>query len=252
VLATGSFAASVAASSARRPWRGHPGRALVAYRVRRGDTATGLAVRFHAWTRELRGLNHLGGRARLRTGQRLRIPVVPAASRRHHQARRHHHRRKPRHRQSHPGRSHHRHHRSWHGTTASRAQVRRVVVGAARRHHVDPRLALAVAWQESGWQQHRSSSAGAIGVMQVLPGTGAWMSGYAHHRLDVYALRDNVEAGVLLLEVLRAHTTRRRAVAAYYQGLGSVHRHGLYPSTRRYTRSVLVLQRRLRRGWSPA
>jgi soluble lytic murein transglycosylase-like protein len=129
--------------------------------------------------------------------------------------------------------------------------VRRVVVAAARRHHVDPHLALAIAWQESGWQQHRRSSAGAIGAMQVLPGTGAWMSTYAGRHLDVYALRDNVVAGVLLLKVLRGITTYRRTVAAYYQGLGSLRRHGAYPSTRRYLRNVASLHRRLRHGWQP-
>ncbi len=54
--------------------------------------------------------------------------------------------------------------------------MRRVVVRIARQHGVDPHLALAVAWQESGWQQRRISSAGAIGVMQVLPGTARWMA----------------------------------------------------------------------------
>ncbi|QWZ06339.1 LysM peptidoglycan-binding domain-containing protein [Nocardioides panacis] len=65
-------------------WPGHPGRRLVGYTVRRGDTATGLAVRFHAWTRELRSLNHLGRHGRLYAGERIRIPVVVAAARRAH------------------------------------------------------------------------------------------------------------------------------------------------------------------------
>ena len=47
-----------------------------------GDTATGLAVRFHAWTAELISHNHLGSTATLRVGQRIRIPVVRAAARR--------------------------------------------------------------------------------------------------------------------------------------------------------------------------
>ena len=114
-----------------------------------------------------------------------------------------------------------------------------------------PSLALAIAWQESGWQQNRLSSAGAVGVMQVLPATGRWMSLYAGHRLNLYALGDNIAAGVVLVRLLRAETTLRRAVAAYYQGLGSVRRHGLYPSTRHYVRNVLALHRRLRHGWRP-
>jgi soluble lytic murein transglycosylase-like protein len=130
--------------------------------------------------------------------------------------------------------------------------VRRLVVRAARRHHVAPSLVLAIAWQESGWQQKRLSSAGAVGVMQVLPATGRWMSLYVGRHLNVYGLGDNVQAGVVLVRLLRGETTLRRAVGAYYQGLGSVRRHGLYPSTRHYVRNVLALDRRLRHGWRPA
>jgi len=108
------------------------------------------------------------------------------------------------------------------------------------------RLAQAVAWQESGWQQSAHSSAGAIGVMQVLPGTGMWMSLYAHRPLDLRDTHDNITAGVTLLRVLLGETrSNRRAVGAYYQGLAGVRRHGLLPETRRYVANVLALRDRL-------
>ena len=47
-----------------------------------GDTATGLAVRYHAWTAELISLNRLGAKGTLRQGQVLKIPVVLSAVRR--------------------------------------------------------------------------------------------------------------------------------------------------------------------------
>lgn len=229
--------------AAQRPWPGHPGRTLRAYRVRPGDTATGLAVRFHAWTAELRSLNRLGPDGHLRVGQRITIPVVTAAARRAGA---------PRARERRRERSTERVSRPWRRADASRATVRRVVVRTARRHGVDPHLALAVSWQESGWQQRRISSAGAIGAMQVLPGTADWMELYVGRPLNPYGLRDNVTAGVMLLKVLDRNTTRRRAaVAAYYQGLGAVRKHGLFEETRTYTRNVLALHRRLQRGWSP-
>ena len=56
----------------RHRWPGHPGRSLVRYRVKRGDTATGVAVRFHAWTRELRRVNHLGRHGTLYAGRVIR------------------------------------------------------------------------------------------------------------------------------------------------------------------------------------
>src|SRR6478609_11602848 len=76
------------------------------------------------------------------------------------------------------------------------ATVRRTVATTAARHGVDPQLALAVSWQESGWQMDRRSDAGAIGAMQVLPSTAAWMSPYAGHRLHLHRLADNAVAGV--------------------------------------------------------
>ena len=116
---------------------------------------------------------------------------------------------------------------------------------------MDPHLALAVAWQESGWQQRRISSAGAIGAMQVLPGTARWMSTYVGHELNPYGLYDNVTAGVVLLKILRGQTSGRKAVASYYQGLGSVQDHGLYRSTKGYVRNVVYLRKRMERGWNP-
>src|SRR5687768_10288952 len=65
-----------------KPWPGHPDRRIVVHLVEPGDTATGLAVRYHAWTRELIALNDLGPDATLRVGQRVRIPVVVSAAKR--------------------------------------------------------------------------------------------------------------------------------------------------------------------------
>ncbi len=248
-------------------WPGHPGRWVKHYTVRRGDTATGLAVRYHAWTAELLELNHLSRRSTLRVGDRLQIPIVIAAYRRAHQARHrqaahhhpaHHHpahhtahhpaRRAP-HPRPHP---HPRHVSRWTWAHADRGTVRRIVIGTAERHHVDPRLALAIAWQESGWQQYRVSSAGALGVMQVMPSTGRWLSLLVGRSLHLRHLQDNVTAGVVLLAMLREQAGPKRTIAGYYQGLSSVRKDGMYPSTRRYVASVLAIQARLRHGWDPA
>src|SRR3546814_15381872 len=109
-----------------------------------------------------------------------------------------------------------------------------------------------VSWQEAGWQMHHVSSANAIGAMQVLPGTGDWMEGYAGRTLDLRNVYDNVAAGVLLLKVLEQHTsTTTPQVAAYYQGLAAVRRPGLSRDSVRYVRSVKALQARLDSGWDP-
>ena len=240
------------------PWPGHPDRAIVRHKVRSGDTATGLAVRYHAWTDELMRLNHLGSGSTLRRGQVLRIPVVLSAVRRAggqapqlaRQGRRH---------KSHPRKQVrtliHRHTpptRKWRHYKMTRTQVRRLVAAMARHYDVPPRLALAIAWQESGWQQRRVSSAGAIGVMQVMPDTGRWMRWYAGRPLRLRDTHDNVRAGVLTLRVLRSWTKYdKNAIAAYYQGFGAVKRHGHFKDTKRYVASVRAHQRSLKRTGSP-
>ena len=53
----------------------------------------------------------------------------------------------------------------------------------------------------------------------------------------------------ITMSVLGSETSnRRRAVAAYYQGLGAVRSHGLYGETRPYVANVLALKRRLEAG----
>ena len=201
----------------------------VSYVVQPGDTASGLAVRFHAWTAELVAHNHLGASGALRVGQRIVIPVVRTGAR--------------------TGRTS----RMWQHPDGEREKVRRVIAGAARHHDVDPHLALAIAWQESGWQMGVVSSAHAIGAMQVLPSTARWMETYAGRRLELRKLGDNAKAGVLLLRVLSRHTHRRtHKIGAYYQGLGAVQRHGLYEETRAYVGNVEAIKRRLEAGRPPS
>jgi soluble lytic murein transglycosylase-like protein len=243
-LFTVTLFAAAPADARGRPWPGHPDRTLVGHVVRPGDTATGLAVRYHAWTRELVALNGLGRRATLRVGERIRIPVVVSVVRKHRM-----HRvvtSAPAAPAVAPSRAEQLRAQGWRHWRMSRDQVRRALAHEARRLGVPVKLALAVGWQESGWHQPLRSSAGALGVMQVLPGTGLWMSLYAGRPLDLRETHDNITAGVTLLRVLLDETrTTRRAVAAYYQGLGAVRRHGLYPDSRHYVRSVLAVRDRL-------
>ena len=261
-------AAALAPASARA-WPGHSDRALVRHVVTRGETATGLAVRFHAWTDELIRLNHLGPTGRLVRGRVVSIPVVLSAVHRAHPAPapRHHVPHHVRHVQHHVRhvRHHHPHRpplllhsvtprpRGWLHADMSRHQVRVLVSRVAQHYHVPRVMALAIAWQESGWQQRRVSTTGALGVMQVMPGTGRWMRWYAGRVLRLKDTHDNVQAGVLTLRVLRAWTRRDKyAIAAYYQGLGAVRAHGLYRDTRRYVGSVRAIERSLVRTGSPA
>ena len=142
--------------------------------------------------------------------------------------------------------------KGWHDANLSRLQVHDLVVRMARRFGVPPRLALAIAWQESGWQQRRVSSDGALGVMQVMPDTGRWMRWYAGRQLRLRDTHDNIQAGVLTLRTLLLWTKKDiTAIAAYYQGLGSVRRRGWFDDTKAYVRAVLAHEASLRRTGSP-
>lgn len=248
-------------------WPGHPDRAIVRHTVRQGDTATGLAVRYHAWTDELMRLNNLSPSGTLHRGRVLRIPVVLSAVRRAggKAPRIAQKAAKPAKQGAHKGR-HQRKHvqvrplihpttpptRRWRHDAMTRTQVRNLVAAMARHYDVPPRLALAIAWQESGWQQRRVSSAGALGVMQVMPDTGRWMRWYAGRPLRLRDTHDNVRAGILTLRILRSWTKHDdNAIAAYYQGLGAVRRHGHFKDTKRYVASVRAHQRKLARTGSP-
>ena len=56
------------------------------------------------------------------------------------------------------------------GLGAATPGAQQLITAAAAKYGVDPNLALAVAKQESGYNQAARSSAGAIGIMQLILG----------------------------------------------------------------------------------
>jgi LysM repeat protein len=114
---------------------------------------------------------------------------------------------------------------------------------AAAEFGVDPRLVKAVATVESAWQQGAVSPAGAVGVMQVMPGTAEYMETVVFQQdlNEDISVQDNIRMGVKLLQVLIESTgTERDAVAAYYQGLTPTQAGVYYPDTQGYVASVFA------------
>jgi len=127
----------------------------------------------------------------------------------------------------------------------SRGHIGRLIVAEARRQGVPPAFALAVAWQESGWQPGVVSWAGAIGVMQMLPATGEWVgSAMLGHQVNLWDPAQNVKAGVRLLKhyLARYGGSRPLALAAYYQGQTAADRYGIFPVSRAYIASIQRLE----------
>jgi LysM repeat protein len=229
---------------------GDDGRRRIAWHVvRSGDTMTGIAERYHAWTDELVQAN---GGTSLVVGERIKVPVVVSRAGGDSTDRKAGHTKEAQETHA-PERLVRRLRARLSGyADPGHARVRRIIVRTAKREGVNPDLALAVSWQEAGWQQHHVSPDAAIGAMQVIPSTGDWVSGMVGRDLDLLGVHDNVTAGVTLLDHLTgAAANTRRAVAGYYQGLGGVREHGMYDDTRAYVANVLALERAFNRGDYP-
>jgi len=126
------------------------------------------------------------------------------------------------------------------------AQARAILIRAAHHHHLNPNFVLAVSYWESGWKQAARSRTGAIGLMQVEPYTAVWAGPALLHRsVDLNNPMDNAELGAALLRsYLDQLHDPKLALAAYYQGLTGVRRHGIYPSSRTYVNGIWTLRNR--------
>lgn len=127
----------------------------------------------------------------------------------------------------------------------STADMQALVAATARDMGVDPALAQAVAYQESGFNQAAVSPANAIGTMQVIPSSGDWASEMVGRDLNLLDPRDNVVAGVAILRrLVETSPDLPTAIAGYYQGQRSVRENGMFDDTRRYVANVQTLMSR--------
>jgi hypothetical protein len=129
------------------------------------------------------------------------------------------------------------------GPDASHEQVRAAIDYWSRVYGVDPTLARALAWMESGFQQDVVSSVGALGVMQLLPETWEFVDVVLFGERTPRTYRGNVRAGVRYLrwQLDEFGGNVRLALAGWYQGARAVRERGLYGETREFVRIVLAL-----------
>jgi LysM repeat protein len=108
---------------------------------------------------------------------------------------------------------------------------------------VNPNTVKALATIESGWCQCALSWAGAQGVMQIMPGTAAWLEDhvFGYQLNEETSAYDNVKMGVKYLQLLLESTggDERLAVASYYQGLAPTFAGVFYPDTEDYVQMIL-------------
>lgn len=128
-----------------------------------------------------------------------------------------------------------------------RAHLRRFLVRYAQENGLPADLVMALAWAESSWRARVVSSAGAVGVMQLMPATVDFVSlrllGLGR-RLDPRDPVANIRMGTRFLRhLLDANGgDLRRALMAYNQGHASLRRKGAHRAARRFADSVLALR----------
>ena len=127
----------------------------------------------------------------------------------------------------------------------NRGDYASILASAAAEFGLPAKLVKAVAWQESGWNQAMVSSTGAIGVMQVMPGTADWalenlVADATEWDVDPLA---NARMGAAILRhwLLESDWDIELSLAAYYQGWQSVHTIGFYDDTKEYIANVLAI-----------
>ena len=115
------------------------------------------------------------------------------------------------------------------------------------RYEVDPHLARAVMRMESGGNPNAISRAGAIGLMQLMPGTAKGLG------VDPKDPHRNLEGGIKYLAQLsdKYDGDYTKTLAAYNAGSGRVDSYGgipPFPETQRYVKNVLALYQKYSRG----
>ena len=179
------------------------------YVVQPGDSLISIAGRFGVTPAAIASANGLADPNQIVIGSALAIPPAPAVP-------------------------------------SSSPQVQSLITSWAETYGVAPSLALALAWQESGFNQDVVSSTGAVGVMQVEPYTEERIAVLLGRQFNLYDVNDNIHAGVYWLAHLIAYYggDQHLAIAAYYEGTRSVSRYGLFADTVQYVDNVLALQAR--------
>lgn len=104
------------------------------------------------------------------------------------------------------------------------------IAASAEKNDIDPYLIAAVINAESGFDRTQVSSAGAVGLMQLMPMTATEVAAAEalNQRVDTEALKDaelNIRLGSRHLgDLLSRYTDTETALAAYNAGSGNVDR----------------------------
>lgn len=136
----------------------------------------------------------------------------------------------------------------WYSTPLFTQDYARFVTVAASRYKLEPALIRAVIHAESAFRSNVVSKAGAMGLMQLMPGTAKDMQ-----VLDAFHAEQNINGGSRYLALLLARFNGDidLACAAYNSGPSTVAQYnGIppYPETQAYVQRVKILYSRYRKA----
>jgi soluble lytic murein transglycosylase-like protein len=126
--------------------------------------------------------------------------------------------------------------------SGNKSKYNELIAKAAARHQIDPKLLHAVIQAESAYNPSAVSSAGAVGLMQLMPDTAR-----RYGVIDRSNPEQNIDGGTRYLKDLLSmfNSDLKLAVAGYNAGEGAVMKYNNsippYPETRNYVQQVLTL-----------
>jgi len=191
------------------------------YVVKPGDSLTSIARGAGTSLTKLARLNHVDPARVLLIGKRLRVPARTVAAAAPAVAKV--------------------------VVTTNASSVRASLDRWAAYYGIDPSLAHALAWMESGYNNTVVSSVGAQGVMQLLPTTWDYVETVLVGHAIPHDADGNVHAGLAYLHHLLSvfNGNERLALAAWYQGERSVRQQGPLNVTVTFVSDVLALKQRM-------
>ena len=132
--------------------------------------------------------------------------------------------------------------------SSSRTEIENLIEKYAKKNNLDKDFVKAVIKQESGFKTNAKSHCGAMGLMQLMPGTASGLGVE-----NAYDAEQNIMGGTKYLRNLLSQYNgdKNLALAAYNAGPGAVKKYGgipPYAETQNYVKNVIANYNNYKKG----